>query len=158
MSATQLKPMPTVGHSPRRLLVYTHHVVSHEVLGTTIGKAFDLLYSFINEAGLQPSGPPFVIYNTESEPGVRWDMDVCAPIATPVTPRADIKFREMPEERVVSLMHFGPYETLGEAYTAINEFLNEHGHVASGPPREIYYSEPDVPPEQVQTLIEQPIF
>jgi effector-binding domain-containing protein len=98
-----------------------------------------------------------VVYHDESERGVRWSIDVCAPVAAPITPTAEIQFKDMPQERIVSLMHFGPYDGLGTAYEAIDRFVREKGLVPAGPPREFYFSEPDVPPEKTQTLIEQPI-
>jgi effector-binding domain-containing protein len=139
-------------------VICQHHTVDHDALKERLGQSFGALYAHIEASGVAPAGPPFVIYGRASEPGVRWEIDVCAPIATALSSTADIKFQEMPEERIVSVIHFGPYETLGDAYKTIDSFIEENGYVASSPPREIYLSEPDVPPELIQTLIEQPIF
>ena len=79
-------------------------------------------------------------------------MDVCAPIAEPITPSGDIKYMELPATRVVSVLHVGPYDSLGATYEKLEIFLRTNGIVATGPPREIYLTPPDVPADQVQTL------
>jgi effector-binding domain-containing protein len=37
-----------------------------------------------------------------------------------------------------STLHAGPYEEIGAAYAALQAFLQERGHEAAGPPREVY--------------------
>ena len=63
----------------------------------------------------------------------------------------------MPSCIVASLLHVGPYDTLGEAYAQIETYVAEHGLQKVGPPREFYYSEPEVPPAETRTLIEWPV-
>jgi effector-binding domain-containing protein len=70
---------------------------------------------------------------------------------------ADFGFKEFAPERIVSLLQVGPYESLVEAYEAIERYLAEQGLETAGPPREIYLSEPEVPPAETRTLVEQPI-
>jgi effector-binding domain-containing protein len=65
--------------------------------------------------------------------------------------------REFPSEKVVELLHTGPYDTLVKAYEEVDKYVADHRLIPSGPPREVYLSEPDVPSDQVQTVIEQPI-
>jgi len=67
------------------------------------------------------------------------------------------EYIEMPSGIVVSLLHIGPYETLGEAYLQVEAYIGEHGLQKAGPPREFYCSEPDVPPTETRTLIEWPV-
>ena len=33
----------------------------------------------------------------------------------------------------------------------------EHGYAIAGPPREVYLSEPETPPEQIRTIVELPV-
>ena len=40
------------------------------------------------------------------------------------------------------MMHVGPYEKLGEAYAAMENYLKENGLESAGPPMEIYWSDP----------------
>ena len=49
-----------------------------------------------------------------------------------------IKFREIPETRVISFYHKGPYERIGEAYAYIMRYAEENGYQITGPARECY--------------------
>ena len=43
--------------------------------------------------------------------------------------------------------HIGPYETLPEAYEAIETWTADHGLASAGPMWEIYWSDPQVEPD-----------
>jgi effector-binding domain-containing protein len=43
------------------------------------------------------------------------------------------------------------------AYDAISRYVAGHALTFTGPPREFYLSEPDVPPDEIRTLIEWPV-
>ena len=67
---------------------------------------------------------------------------------THITPSAGFQFMELPATRVVSLLHVGPYDTLGEGLRRRSRrYIAEHGLSVTAPPREFYLSQPDVPPE-----------
>jgi effector-binding domain-containing protein len=154
---THILPMPTIGQSPRRMVLFKHRVVIHSELPSVLGSTFGELYQRIESSGVAPAGPPFVIYLDDSEPGVRWSIDICAPVSAPISAAPEFEFCDMPAGRVVSVMHFGPYDELGIVYDAIDRFIKEKDLTVAGPPREFYFSEPDVPPEKVQTLVEWPV-
>jgi effector-binding domain-containing protein len=59
---------------------------------------------------------------------------------------------------VVSLMHKGPYESVGPAYETMWSWMTGRGYSPAGPPMELYYSDPNkVPPEEYLTEIQMPI-
>jgi effector-binding domain-containing protein len=158
MTAQTIAPgQPTIGDSPPRLVLYQHRVAAHEDLPATIGRAFGELYEHIGDAHVKPAGEPFVVYLESSQPGVRWEVDICAPVSARIPESADFGFMEMQPGRMVSLLHVGPYEGLAEAYATIERFIQQQGLTVAGPPREIYLSEPDVPPAEIRTLVEQPV-
>jgi effector-binding domain-containing protein len=148
---------PTIGESPARLILYQHRVAAHEDLPATMGRAFGELYERIGDAHVAPAGEPFVVYLESSQPGIRWEMDICAPVSARIRESADFGFMEMPAQRIVSLLHVGPYEELEQAYGAIQRYVKEQGLTIAGSPREIYLSGPEVPEAEIRTLIEQPI-
>jgi effector-binding domain-containing protein len=49
-----------------------------------------------------------------------------------------IECRLLPEIRVLSLVHYGPYETIGETYRVLFDALRERSLEADSPCREIY--------------------
>jgi len=49
-----------------------------------------------------------------------------------------IKFKEIPETKVLSVFHQGPYATIGEAYAYIVDYACQNGYKAAGLTRECY--------------------
>jgi len=49
-----------------------------------------------------------------------------------------ITFREIPETKVLSIYHQGPYETLGKAYAFIAKYAEQNGYEIAGYARECY--------------------
>ncbi|MCI5623411.1 MULTISPECIES: MerR family transcriptional regulator [Anaerostipes] len=50
----------------------------------------------------------------------------------------NIKFREIPETKVISIFHKGAYDQIGEAYAYIMKYAEENGYEVSGLARECY--------------------
>ena len=135
----------------------TRRTVAMEQLGATIGGTFGELYGYIGGVGVQPAGPPFVIYHARLEDGARWDVELCAPVPQRVEPPPGFECRVLSGGRVATTLHHGPYEGLAAAYDAIARWVEEQGLALGGPPRETYLSEPGTPPEEIRTLIEWPL-
>ena len=148
---------PVVSPAPRRHVLFRHAIVEHADLGEAISATFAELYRHIRTSGTFPAGPPFVVYHAGSEVGVQWDIDVCAPIATPITPPPEFGYKEMPGGPAVTLMHVGSYDSIGSAYAQLEAYLDTNHIHKAGEPREFYLSEPGVPPSEARTMIEWPI-
>ena len=148
---------PVVTSAPRRLVLFRRLVIEHADLGRTISATFGELYGLIGRSGTFPAGPPFVVYHATSEIGVRWDVDICAPIAAPITTPPGFAYSEMPSGPVVTLTHIGSYESIGEAYAQLEQYLEENQIQKGGAPREFYLSPPGAASSETHTLIEQPI-
>jgi effector-binding domain-containing protein len=147
----------TVSESPPRRVLSRHAVVKQKDLAATLGRTFGELYAQIGAAGIEPDGPPFVTYHEGTQAGLHWDIDICAPISAPIEAPAGFVYTELPASKVVTLLHVGPYHTLGVAHDALERFVADHRLAFAGPPREFYLSEPDVAPSEIQTLIERPV-
>jgi len=70
-----------------------------------------------------------------------------------------IRFRELPETKVLCVMHKGPYETLTEAYAYLINYAKEQGYLCLAPLRECYidgvWNKPS--PEDWLTEVQMPI-
>jgi effector-binding domain-containing protein len=149
---------PVLTSAPRRFVLFRHRVVSMSELGSVIPSTFGELYACVEKAGANPGGPPFVIYHNMPQAGGHWEIDICAPVSGPMVAPPCFEYIEMPSCIVASMLHVGPYDTLGGAYAQIEAFITgNHRLDKAGPPREFYFSEPDVPPSEVRTLIEWPV-
>lgn len=50
----------------------------------------------------------------------------------------NIRFREIPPTKVLSILHKGAYDNIGEAYAYIMNYAEKNGYKASGLARESY--------------------
>ena len=49
-----------------------------------------------------------------------------------------IKFKTLPETKVLSIYHKGPYNKIGEAYTFLMKYVEQNGYTTTGLARECY--------------------
>jgi effector-binding domain-containing protein len=126
-------------------------------LPAIIGRSFEELYGRLAVLGVGPAGPPFVIYHAFGPDEI--DAEVCVPLREPV--RADLRVvaRTLPAATVAWTLHVGPYDDLATAHDAVADWARDRGHVAAGPPRELYLNGPDegIAPAAYRTEIEMPI-
>jgi effector-binding domain-containing protein len=122
-----------------------------------MGRTFGVLFTRLGQQGIPPAGPPFVIYHEFGPETV--DAEVCVPVGTVIAATADMVSRELPAATVVRTLHVGPYEELGAAYEALNDWIALHGTEASGPPRERYLNGPGegAAPADYRTELEMPV-
>ncbi|HEX7951159.1 MAG TPA: GyrI-like domain-containing protein [Candidatus Limnocylindrales bacterium] len=123
-----------------------------------LGSSFGQVYGYLGGLGIRPSEPPFVIYHGMPGPfGLPFEIEVCAPIPGPVDPPEGWRLLDLPAGILASIVHIGPYETLGAAYDELEAWIAEHGYAVHGAPREVYLSEPDTPPAEIRTVVELPV-
>lgn len=146
-----------VGRREAALVVTKRVPVTLAEIGGVIGGTFAEIYGDLGRRGAVVEGPPFVIYHGSPASGEPFDIEICAPVPVPVEPPAGWQLQELPAGLFATLLHVGPYDTIGDAYATITAWIGEHGFVAAGPPREVYLSEPTVPPEQIRTIVELPV-
>jgi effector-binding domain-containing protein len=122
-----------------------------------LGWAFGDLFSHLKVLGVEPAGPPFVIYHAFGPDDI--DAEVCVPVSQPVTASGRSESRVLPAMTVARTLHVGPYEALGSAYAAVNDWTAIHGFEAAGPMRERYLNGPGeaASPADYRTEIEIPI-
>lgn len=146
-----------VGRREAALVVSKRFPVRLSEIGSVMGGAFGEVYGYLGARGAEPKGPPFVVYHEAPVGDDPFDIEVCAPVARAVEPPAGWQAQELPAGTFVTLLHVGPYDTIGAAYEALWAWIPEHGYAAAGPPREVYLSEPGTPPEQIRTIVEVPV-
>jgi effector-binding domain-containing protein len=128
-----------------------------ETIGPTLAQGFAEVYAVIEAARAAPGGAPFVIYHSMPEPGKPLDVEICAPVIGAVEPRDPWQVQDLPAGTFASRMHVGPYDAIGSTYDALSAWIPANGFGFAGPPREVYLSPPETPPEQTQTIVEFPV-
>jgi effector-binding domain-containing protein len=137
------------------LVVSRRTAVTLGEIGNVLGAAFGEVYGSIGSTA--PDGPPFVIYHGMPEGDLPFEIQVCAPVRTAVEPPAGWILEELPAGAFASLVHVGPYTSIGSAYEELARWIPEHAMTMAGPPREVYLSEPETPPELIRTVVEFPV-
>ncbi len=127
-------------------------------VGPTIGTAMGEVYGHLEGLGVRATEAPFVMYHGMPGPhDSPFDIEVCAPVPRPVDPPPGWRLDELPAGVFASLVHEGPYSTLGQTYDRLGAWIPANGYAVAGPPREVYLSEPSPPPEQTRTVVEFPV-
>lgn len=105
------------------------------------GHLWTELESFLRHHQITPTGPCFTIYYSE-EPDV--DTEVCEPVGELPPPDNRIRTHELPGvPSMATVIHKGPFLTIGEAYTAMLKWIEANDFQISGPPREVYLNPAD---------------
>ena len=122
-----------------------------------IGSAFDRLFGRLGRSGIEPAGPPFVIYHVFGVEGI--DAEVCVPVAAIRDVPNDMISRVVPATTVARTVHVGPYDELEAAYSALAAWVERQGLTPAGPMRERYLDGPGdaTTPSEYRTEVEQPI-
>ncbi len=122
------------------------------------------LYGFVAASGFVPAGMPHAVYFTAPDAGpeseAQWELWAPvagdAPAAGPDERGLGVK--QVPPQRVAATIHKGPYEGVEATYRELGGWIATEGYEMSGPPMEIYMSDPnEVAPEEYLTEIQFPV-
>lgn len=128
------------------------------------GESLGALWRLLEARGLVPLGPPFVRYHTFGERDT--DVEVGVPVAEGASGEGSIAVGVLPGGAAISTWHLGPHDGLGEAYSRLTAWLNEHGREPAGAAWEVYWwidasREPEPsswpPPTEWRTELVQPL-
>lgn len=89
------------------------------------------------------NGAPFFNFlsmNSETQMG---EIELCVP--TVETPMGNgVEVMNMPRVKAICITHIGSYETLSNAYAAIDEYAEKNGLQLASPFREVYIKGPGI--------------
>lgn len=134
--------------------------VELEKTGEALSQILPAVFGYAMEHGIEMTGPPFVRY-VEFSPAFA-SLEGGVPTATRADPppaENDVHVGELSGGKVARTVHRGPYDTLIEAYEALDRWMGEQGVTAAGPLWEVYLTDPgEVPdPKDWETEIFWPI-
>ncbi len=132
-----------------------------EAISGDIGKAYGSIFSYLGELGENPAGMPLTLYYYDYEGEFDTndiDMEAAVPTARVLESKGDVEAKLLPGGLAAFVMHKGPYDQADTAYQAIGAWVKENGYRYAGPPREIYYNDPnEVDPSELLTEIQFPV-
>lgn len=91
------------------------------------------VWSFVSAAHLPKPGRHVALYLD-----AQGSVEVGAEVSEPFTGNGRVHCSQLPSGRVATAVHFGPYQRLSEAHTAIRQWCAEHGHHLAGISWEVY--------------------
>jgi effector-binding domain-containing protein/ribosome-associated toxin RatA of RatAB toxin-antitoxin module len=122
------------------------------------GKIYNEISQFMNEKDLELNSTPLVIYHFWSDTLI--DIEVGIPVRdSTIIGNNEIKMNKIESGNVVTAIHYGAYDRLPETYFGINEWMRKNRVVVTGPPWELYITDPasEPNPDKWKTAIYFPI-
>lgn len=103
-----------------------------------IGKAYGKLFKYCSWS---VSGAPFSMYYEKDFKEDDADIEACLPVKREVN-KDDVKSRIIKGGSALTLIHKGPYETIGTSYKSILDYINQNKAETQLPSREVYLKGP----------------
>ncbi len=134
-------PFEVIEAQPQAGLAIREKVGNAEI-PAKMGEFFGEIAAYTGRKGIGLIGPPFALYHSWSDTDT--DMEVGFPVASPDPGEGRVRPTTLPGGRVVTGLHFGPYDKLVETYTAMQTWIQEQGLSPASKMWETYLSDPDV--------------
>ncbi len=115
-------------------------------MGLKMGEMFGELMAYVEIKKLNVTAQPYTIYYNYDPAGYTV-MEAGIPVDNARSSRGRIKVAESPGGKAVKAIYFGPYEEIGVAHEAIEKYVKLHGLEITGPPWDIYISDPATEPD-----------
>jgi hypothetical protein len=109
---------PQIEERPEQPYLAIHRHVT-EGVPAAVDTAFPVLFAWLGERGIAPSGPPFMRFREIDGDGEPLELEVAAPVAAPVAVDAPVLADTLPAGRYVTLLHVGPYRSRTEPDLAV---------------------------------------
>lgn len=145
--------------SPQPVLVVRRRI-PRSAIAATIGEALPHIFNYAQQKGIAFAGLPFTRYTEFGaglitiEPGMR----IADPNSKAVS-EGEVIAVTLPGGPAAVTTHTGPYDTLSDAYAAIEQWIESQGLKSAGAPWECYVTDPtDVPdPKDWKTEVYWPL-
>jgi effector-binding domain-containing protein len=127
-----------------------------ENLPQAVGQAYGAVMAYAGQLGIWPAGAPFVAYHNMDMADL--DMEIGFPFAERQAGQGAVLAGEIPGGKAAACLHIGPYDRLGGAYGALNEWMEANGYAPTGVVYEFYLNDPETtPPAELQTQVVFPL-
>ena len=114
-------------------------------LGQIMGPLFGEVMGHIQQSGQHPAGMPLAIYHGMD--GGEVDVECAIPTTSSMDGGGRIKAGQLPAGTAATVTHTGPYEGLGETWTALTSWMSSQGLAPAGAPWEVYVTDPGAEPD-----------
>ena len=143
--------MNDAGQQPRKIHITEQPVavlrerVPMATLTDFFSRAFSAVMAAARKQGAFPAGPPFARYH--GMPSDTVDVEAGFPIAGHFSGTDGVQTGILPGGDAFEAIHIGPYDTLGETYSAIQQRMQDEGLTPADTMWEYYLSDPKKEPD-----------
>jgi effector-binding domain-containing protein len=131
--------------------------VAMAALPDFFGRAYAAVAAEAQKQSVQMAGPPFALYR--GTPTETVDVEAGFPVIGTIAESGTVVGSSLPATEAYETVHTGPYDTLEDSYTALQEHMKAAGKTPSETMWEYYLNgPPDEPdPQKWQTRVVWPV-
>ncbi len=126
---------------PARVILSIRDTASGETISPKLALMYDTISGFLKMRGLSPAAAPIAIYHNFT--GNSFDFEAGILVKSEVKTPSGINCFEIGAQKTIMVNHFGSYNLIPGAYTALQFYIESHGIQVIGPPWEEYVTDPN---------------
>lgn len=111
-----------------------------DAVSAVMTNSYDKLMKYIQTAGAEMSGPPFVIYHKMEEGTI--DIEMGIPTSKELMSKGTILTGTQNQSVAASTDYYGFYDNIGEAHGVVQDWIIKMELEPAGVPMEVYVSDP----------------
>jgi predicted transcriptional regulator YdeE/DNA-binding transcriptional MerR regulator len=117
-------------------------ITSYDESGPIFDSLFDEVYAYVHRQGVRNPGCGIAVYHdAQDSEDDRIQVEALAQLPGQIRRSQRVRVYELPElETAASVVHHGPFTTIGNAYQAVLTWIQSNGYRIAGPTRELYLS------------------
>jgi effector-binding domain-containing protein len=135
------------------LLAGVRSVVSQSNLtGNTFAKWFAQISQTLSSQQIKPVGAPLTIYYSYEPKKV--EVEAAIPVASSGNNQGEVKFHATTAFKALVVKYYGGYNNMEPIYIAAYDYIKQNGKTSTGPPMEIYVTDPGMEKDTSKWLTE----
>jgi effector-binding domain-containing protein len=114
--------------------------ISSDELTSWAAGVFGTLATHLQRINVPTAGDPFVLY---LERGEHLEVEAGLPVVEPITTKGEVRSSSLPGGPAIATWHAGRPEDLGDAFEAIEAWLERQAAEATGPAWVVHHPDPN---------------
>lgn len=116
-----------------------------------LGLHYGRIMQGLGSAGVQMTGAPSALYYTWDEQTGSTNMAAAIPVSGPAQ-ITDTEMITIPAGKTLMIDYYGPYDKIGDAHVALDQYIQETGAAVTSPAIEEYITDPATEPDTAKWL------
>ena len=121
--------------------------ITRDQIAETLGSMLPAVFTHAQQHGLALAGPPFARYPEFAMGSMVMEAGFAVAAPADGDPDAGIEALTIPAGEAAVAIHRGPYDGLPATFEAVEAWVRSEGRSPSGPPMEIYLTDPGEHPD-----------